>query len=75
MANKLKRCVIGQNKDYLITIISEASDRTGDKLLAFMDKYHLTNLQEATEAQLESFILDDLPKMGGTHGRTTEIGG
>ena len=73
MANKLKHCVINQNKDFLITVIHDASDRYGDKLIAFMDKYHLTNLQEATEAQLEAFILDDL-KGGSVNARNAEIG-
>ena len=73
MANKLKHCIVNKNKDFLIQVISDASDRHGDKLLAFMDKYHLVSLQEATEAQLEAFILDDL-KGGSVNARNAEIG-
>ncbi len=40
----------------LIGIISGQSDRFGDKLLDFMDEYHLANLQQATLGQLESFV-------------------
>lgn len=61
--HKLKHCVIGKNRDFLIQIISDASDRYGDKLLAFLDKYHLAGLKDATEEQLETFILDDLPHL------------
>ena len=73
MANKLKHCIVNKNKDFLIQVISDASDHYGDKLLAFMDKYHLISLQEATEAQLEAFILDDL-KGGSVNARNAEIG-
>ena len=61
--HKLKHCIIGKNKDFLIQIISDASDKYGDKLLAFLDKYHLIGLKDATEEQLEAFILDDLPRL------------
>ena len=42
-------------KNKLVHYISERSSRYGDKLLEFMDKYHITNLQEATVAQLREF--------------------
>lgn len=60
---KLKHCIIGKNKNFLIRIISDASDKRGDKLLAFLDKYHLVGLKDATKAQLKAFILDDLPRL------------
>ena len=38
---KLKTCVINKNKDFLIQVISDASDRYGNKLIEFMDMYKL----------------------------------
>lgn len=63
MKRKLKYCKIttDKNKDFLIKTISEA-DPSGNKLIEFMDKYHLVGLKDATIEQLESFILDDLSK-------------
>lgn len=60
---KLKYCKItnDKNKDFLIQTISEA-DRSGNKLIEFMNKYHLIGLKNATPEQLENFILDDLSK-------------
>ena len=60
---KLKYCKItnDKNKDFLIQTISDA-DLSGNKLIEFMDKYHLIGLKDATTEQLESFILDDLSK-------------
>ena len=43
-------------KSKLIQYISDRSDRYGDKLLEFMDLYHLHNLQSATVAQLREYI-------------------
>ena len=43
-------------KDELIMYISKQSNRYGNKLLDFMDRYGLTNLQEATVAQLSEYI-------------------
>ena len=40
----------------LIGIISRASSRYGDKLLDFMDRYHLHGLIEATEEQAREYI-------------------
>lgn len=40
----------------LIQIISAASDRYGDKLVAFMERYRLTGLCEAKEWQLKEYI-------------------
>lgn len=40
----------------LIRIISEVSDRYGDKLVLFMEQYGLTGLNEATPEQLSEFI-------------------
>lgn len=61
---KLKYCKItnDKNKDFLIQTISDASDKYGNHLIEFMDKYHLVCLKDATIEQLESFILDDLHK-------------
>lgn len=44
------------NKSRLISIISNASNKYGDKLVDFMDKYNLYNLQSATEEQLQEYI-------------------
>lgn len=57
---KLKTCVINKNKDFLIQVISDASDRYGNKLIEFMDMYHLINLQEATVDQLQTYIIDHM---------------
>ena len=40
----------------LIGIISRASNRYGDKLIDFMERYHLHGLMEATEAQALEYI-------------------
>lgn len=55
---KLTTCVIKQdlNKSGLIELISRNSNNRGDKLLEFMDLYHLHNLQSATEDQLREYI-------------------
>lgn len=60
---KLRYCKItsDRNKDFLIQTISEA-DRSGNKLIEFMNKYNLVGLKDATIEQLESFILDNLSK-------------
>lgn len=51
------------SKDELISVISHASDHYGDKLLAFLYRYGLDGLQEATTEQLEEFIkTEDLQK-------------
>ena len=47
-------------KSWLIQIISQASNDTGDRLLDFMELYNLDNLQEATEEQLQQYIADHL---------------
>ena len=61
---KKKHCTITTNKtkDFLIQTISELSDKQGNKLVEFLDKYHLVGLKDATIEQLENFILDDLSK-------------
>lgn len=56
MKHKLSICLLNKTKDELIQIISNKSNRYGDKLLAFMDKYSLDNLQQATIPQLKEFI-------------------
>ena len=56
MQQKLSICLLNKTEDELIEIIASKSDRYGDKLLAFMDKYSLGNLQQATAAQLREFI-------------------
>lgn len=40
----------------LIKTISAASDRYGDKLLVFMERYGLDRLSDATEEQAREFI-------------------
>ena len=40
----------------LIGIISRASDRYGDKLLDFMERYHLRGLCDATPEQAREYI-------------------
>lgn len=44
------------NKSRLVSIISKASNKYGDKLVDFMDKYNLYNLQSASEEQLQEYI-------------------
>lgn len=45
-----------RTKDELIMYLSERSDRYGDKLVEFMDNYHLISLQEATVEQLREYV-------------------
>lgn len=61
---KLTTCVFVQDlsKDKLIELISRNSDRYGDKLLEFMDLYHLNNLQSASENQLREYVQTHLTK-------------
>ena len=54
--HKLSICLLNKTEDELIEIIASKSDRYGDKLIAFMDKYSLGNLQQATISQLKEFI-------------------
>ena len=56
MKHKLSICLLNKTEDELIKIIASKSDRYGDKLIAFMDKYSLSNLQQATIPQLKEFI-------------------
>lgn len=56
MKQKLSICLLNKTEDELIQIIASKSDRYGDKLIAFMDKYSLSNLQQATIPQLKEFI-------------------
>ena len=67
---KLTTCVIGNGaeKDLLIKQISNCSDRRGDKLIDFMNQYHLDNLQSATVEQLKEYIANCLhqDKIDGT---------
>lgn len=42
--------------DSLIQIISQASDRYGDRLLDFLERYHLPGLMFATTEQLQEYI-------------------
>ncbi len=69
---KLTTCVIenSREKDRLIETISRASDRYGDKLVDFMDQYHLINLQSATVEQLKTYIKTHLQAVKST---TTEL--
>ena len=43
----------------LIGVISKASDRYGDKLIKFMDRYGLKSLSEAKAERLEEFIREE----------------
>lgn len=57
-----------RDADALIGIISEAPDRYGDKLIAFMDRYGLGCLADATTEQLTAFIeAEHLLKERGFH--------
>ena len=47
---------IDQEKNRLIELISRQSDFYGNKLVDFMDTYHLNNLQSATVAQLQEYV-------------------
>lgn len=47
----------GKTKDELISTISRACEtKYGEKLVDFMEKYHLINLQQATVRQLQEYI-------------------
>jgi len=48
--------VINMNKSRLVSIISKASNKYEDKLVDFMDKYNLYNLQSASGEQLQEYI-------------------
>ena len=57
---KRKTCCVG-NKDKfskwdLIDLISNCSNKYGDKLAEFLGMYHLCGLREATEEQLSEYI-------------------
>lgn len=43
-------------KDRLIEFISKRSDRYGNELIKFMEKYKISCLKDATEEQLEEYI-------------------
>lgn len=43
----------------MIQIISKASDHYGDKLLEFLERYHLPGLRDATTEQLQEFIITE----------------
>lgn len=57
----------------LIGIISKASDKEGDLLLDFMDKYGLYRLQDATIAQLEEYIANHHLKEGEQNSARKEF--
>ena len=46
-----------QEKDNLIKIISQQSDRYGDKLIHFMDLNQINSLSEATVEQLRAYVM------------------
>lgn len=46
-------------KSWLIGVISQSSNGTGDRLLDFMELYSLDNLMDATEEQLEQYVADN----------------
>lgn len=43
-------------KSALIEVLSKAGDRYGDILVAFMERYSLQGLKDATEYQLREFV-------------------
>ena len=45
-------------KSWLIGVISQSSNDTGDRLLDFMELYDLDNLMDAKEEQLEQYVAD-----------------
>lgn len=47
-------------KAELISVISKAGDRYGNKLIDFLNLYHLTGLCEATVDQLQDYIQNNL---------------
>ena len=57
METAIKKLSNMETVDDLITKISKASDRYGDKLLQFVDRYDLMGLCEATVEQLQEFII------------------
>ena len=64
---KYKNCIIGTEfeknaveKQNLIRFISDHSDKYGDKLIEFMDLFHLRALSTATVPQLREYIMTHL---------------
>ena len=53
---RLKHCIIGRTKDELIMVISNQSDKYGDKLVDFLHTYKLVGLKDATVEQLQEYI-------------------
>jgi len=53
---RLKHCVVGRTKDELIMVISNQSDKYGDKLVDFLHTYKLVGLKDATVEQLQEYI-------------------
>lgn len=73
MIDKLKQCTIQNNetedenlKDQLIRYISKRSDKYGNKLIEFMNLYHLINLPSATVEQLQEYIATHLQQQENT---------
>ena len=50
-----KEEIIKNEKSKLIQSLSEQSDVRGDKLIDFMNQYHLFNLKDATVEQLREY--------------------
>lgn len=46
-------------KDELIDVISKASDRYGNRLIEFLERYKLSGLIEANIEQLKEYIADE----------------
>lgn len=64
---KHQKCIIGTEfeknaaeKEKLIRFISDHSNKHGDKLVEFMDLYHLYALNTASVAQLQEYIATHL---------------
>ena len=54
-----------KSKDELIMKISRACEtRHGEKLVEFMNMYHLINLQQATTKQLQEYINNHIAEKG-----------
>lgn len=55
--NKLTSCAISRTKGLLVDVISKKSDKYGDKLVDFMEKYNVSGLSEASVDQLHDYIM------------------
>lgn len=56
----IKKLVLIMTKSYYIELISNASDKYGNKLVELMDKHNANNLQEITLEQAQSFYENNI---------------